>query len=176
MKEELELQLQNDFPFMKQNRVEKEHNTYRRWGCECGDGWNKLIHDLCQAIDDRYAVAGVPIDIVPQQLKEKFATLRFYYAFENDTSGGIVFDFLGDGRSIRLEPENKHDDDHEKKLHHDIAQIVYAFEEKSASVCEWCGEESTAKIRMDMRRKHTLCDECYHTDLKKWEELQKNKH
>lgn len=32
MREELELKLQEDFPFMKQNRVEREHNIYRKWG------------------------------------------------------------------------------------------------------------------------------------------------
>lgn len=32
MREELELKLQEDFPFMQQNRVESEHNIYRKWG------------------------------------------------------------------------------------------------------------------------------------------------
>lgn len=35
MREELELKLQEDFPFMQQNRVESEHNIYRKWGIEC---------------------------------------------------------------------------------------------------------------------------------------------
>lgn len=64
MREELELKLQEDFPFMKQNRVESERNIYRKWGCECSSGWYQLIHDLCQEITDRYAVDEAPVDIV----------------------------------------------------------------------------------------------------------------
>lgn len=52
MKDELELKLQEDFPFMKQNHVNDESNIYRRWGCECSGGWYDLIHDCCQAITD----------------------------------------------------------------------------------------------------------------------------
>ena len=47
MREELELKLQEDFPFKQQNRVESERNIYRKWGCECSSGWYPLIHDLC---------------------------------------------------------------------------------------------------------------------------------
>lgn len=82
MNAQLEQQIQADFPFMKLNKIDGEENLYRRWGCDCDDGWYNLIHDMCQAIADRYAEEGLPIDLIPTQLKEKFATLRFYYSFE----------------------------------------------------------------------------------------------
>lgn len=68
MKEELELKLQEDFPFMKQNRVESQHSIYRKWGCECSGGWFQIIHDLLQDITDKYAEDGISLDIVIEQL------------------------------------------------------------------------------------------------------------
>lgn len=32
MNQQWEVELQQDFPFMKQNNVESERNIYRRWG------------------------------------------------------------------------------------------------------------------------------------------------
>ena len=58
MNEQLEQQIQADFPFMKMNKIDGEENLYRRWGCDCDDGWYELIHDMCQAITDRYAKEG----------------------------------------------------------------------------------------------------------------------
>lgn len=60
MNEQLERQIQADFPFMKMNKIDGEENLYRRWGCDCDDGWYELIHDMCQAITDRYAVSVKP--------------------------------------------------------------------------------------------------------------------
>ena len=125
MREELELKLQEDFPFMKQNRVEREHNIYRKWGCECSSGWYQLIHDLCQEITDRYAVDEAPVDIVIQQIKEKFASLRFYYSYEDVACPIQAFDCLGDGISIRFQPENTSSDEKTKKLRSDIAIMDY---------------------------------------------------
>ena len=34
MKEELEQQLEHDFPFMQKSRVKEERNTYKIFGCE----------------------------------------------------------------------------------------------------------------------------------------------
>ena len=90
MNAQLEQQIQADFPFMKLNKIDGEENLYRRWGCDCDDGWYNLIHDMCQAITDRYAEEGLPIDLIPTQLKEKFATLRFYYSFEGAQYGSAA--------------------------------------------------------------------------------------
>ena len=64
MKEELEQQLEHDFPFMQKSRVKEERNTYKIFGCECGDGWYGLIHELCQSITDRY----VKEEILPENI------------------------------------------------------------------------------------------------------------
>lgn len=165
MREELELKLQEDFPFMQQNRVESEHNIYRKWGIECSSGWYQLLHDLCQEITDRYAVDEAPVDIVIQQIKEKFASLRFYYSYEDVACPIQAIDCLGDGISIRFQSENTSGDEKTKKLRGDIAQIVRRYEEKSKTVCENCGQ--TGNMRMDMPWKRTLCDDCYENYLLK---------
>lgn len=165
MREELELKLQEDFPFMQQNRVESEHNIYRKWGIECSSGWYQLLHDLCQEITDRYAADEAPVDIVIQQIKEKFASLRFYYSYEDASCPIQAFDCLGEGISIRFQPENTSSDEKTKKLRSDIAQIVRSYEEKSKTVCENCGQ--TGNMRMDMPWKRTLCDDCYENYLQK---------
>ena len=74
MRKELELELQEKFPFMRQNKIKGEHNIYIKWGIECSSGWYQLIHDLCLEITNRYAVDEVSVDIVVQQIKEKFAS------------------------------------------------------------------------------------------------------
>lgn len=176
MKEEYELKLQDEFSFMKRDMTIKDRSTirniYQAWGCECSEGWYPLIRELCQAITDRYTQDGIPVDIVVEQIKEKFASLRFYYSFEDTPCALHAIDFLG-GSSLRFEPHNKNDDETKKKLRHDISLIVRAFENKSKTICENCSEEGI--IRMDMPWKRTLCDECYNTYLKKLEERQKRK-
>ena len=136
MNEKLEQQLQADFPFMVTNKVDGEENLYRRYGCDCDDGWYGLIHDMCQAISKRYAEDGLPVDLIPTQLKEKYATLRFYYTFEGAQGGSAAIDLPG-GQNLRLEPENGAPRDERKELlWRDVAQIVRVYEAKSSAVCE----------------------------------------
>lgn len=44
------MKLQADFPFMQRESTSVYGNIYRRWGCECGDGWYALIYELCNEI------------------------------------------------------------------------------------------------------------------------------
>ena len=161
---ELELKLQEEFPFMKQNPIEEEQNLYRRFGCDCGDGWYEILRDCCRKITERYAEAGVQIDFVPAQIKEKFGILRFYYGYEDTPCGIAAFDFLGSGKSIRIELSNESDDEQKVNLRRDIAGIVRAAEERSNHSCEKCGDEGV--LRTDLGWIRTLCDSCYAAHLK----------
>lgn len=159
-----QVQLQEDFPFMKLNPVDDEKNTYRRFGCDCWGGWYPLLRECCEAIVARYAEDGIEaqdIDFVPAQIKEKFGTLRFYYGYKDTPCGIAAFDSLG-GTSLRFEPGNENDDDKTRKLRHDIAQIVRAAEEKSKYTCERCGAPGILRNDSDVgvRRIQTLCDAC----------------
>lgn len=62
------------------------------WGIETGDGWYDIIDALCEALESVYTTGvGVGdefVEIKPQviadQIKEKYGTLRFYYHIEFD--------------------------------------------------------------------------------------------
>ncbi len=69
MKDEFELKLQEGYPFMKQNRVNGERNSYRRFGCECSSGWYNLIHNLCQEITEKYA-EYIEYDLIVDQFNK----------------------------------------------------------------------------------------------------------
>ena len=168
MRNDLELQLQADFPFMAQNRVNEEHNTYKKWGCECSDGWYGLIHDLCESITKIYESEEMPIDIVVLQVKQKFATLRFYYEFDDTPCPIQALDFLGNETSLRLTPDNSIDEK-KQKLRKDIAALVRFYEKKSASICEICGIEGERR-KVTPYYVRTLCERCYNNLLRKAEE------
>lgn len=175
MKDEFELKLQQDFPFMRQNRVEGEANIYRRWGCEMSSGWEGVLREMCQHIVDRYEEDGIAIEDIdwyPIQIKEKFATMRVYGEFPDAKCKIAALDFLNTDTSVRFTPENGAVDEKTKELREDILQIIREAERQSASVCEVCGDDKTATVRMDMRWKRTLCDNCYNNYLRKIEENQ----
>ena len=167
MREELELKLQEEFPFMRQNNVDEEQGLYRRWGCECSAGWYELIRDCCKQIEERYAKDGVEIDFEPAQIKEKFGTLRFYYGYKDSPCGIAAMDFLGSGISIRFDPDGEaiasesDEVSNKRRLREDIAKIVKNAEVRSKTTCEWCGDNHTASLRTNLGgRVVTLCDGC----------------
>lgn len=172
MREDLELKLQEEFPFMRQNHVPEERNLYRSWGCECSSGWYGLIHDCCKEIMEKYEEYGVEIDFVPAQIKEKFGTLRFYYGYEDAPCGIAAFDCIGNGTSIRFAQEAGVDE--RNKLRKEIAEIVRKAEKRSETTCECCGATDTARLRTDLGGVVlTLCNLCCDKYAKKREENQK---
>lgn len=168
MKDEFELKLQEDYTFMKQNRVDGERNSYRRFGCECSGGWYSLIHNLCQEITEKYAEYKLPIDIVVLQIKEKFATLRFYYEYEDTPCALQALDFIGGGTSIRFNPEHS-EEEPKQRLRNEIVEIVRKYEKKSASVCEICGADNAKRRNISTKYYYvkTVCDKCYDEYMRK---------
>ena len=86
MKEELDKQLCEKYPKIFVNRNGDMKETCMYWGLSVGDGWYDLIDTLCENIqsyiDNNSSETRVIPQIVADQVKEKFGTLRFY------TSGG----------------------------------------------------------------------------------------
>ena len=81
--------------FSERNKSMKE--TCMCWGFECDEGWFTLIDNLCQAIQFRIDNPGYNQDgeieiqqVVALQVKEKYGTLRFYFAGGNDEIRGMV--------------------------------------------------------------------------------------
>ena len=158
MKRELEEKLAKEFEFMHRGKNYDEQmvsdgfvaDLYGAYGCEHGDGWYELLRGLCLEITEAYQKHGQPIDIVVNQVKEKFGTLRFYYHFDDNPQSIHAMDFMGTG-SVRFEPGST-------DLHKEIASIVRKYEEKSDCVCEKCGEPGFLRKNLHVA---TLCDSCY---------------
>lgn len=80
-------------------RSEYEKEPIDLWGLECGDGWFNLIDSLCNKIQkhvDRRA-ANIQdatelenIQVVAQQVKEKFGGLRFYVSGGDDITDALI--------------------------------------------------------------------------------------
>ena len=112
-------------------------DNYVAFGCDIGDGWYDLLHGLCEEITAIYIQYGADVDIVVDQVKEKYGGLRFYYHRE-----GILAD---ETANITLNRQ--------------IENIVEQYEERSEHVCEECGNEGI--LRNDLSWISTLCDNCY---------------
>lgn len=153
MRQELQLELQSQFAFMKRDM--SLGNRYQNYGCECGDGWFELIQELCQRITNVYKFEGIDdIDIETLQIKEKFGKLRFYYRHFGDSNTIQAIDFLGVG-SLRLSPPSDEECEYKKK----ISELVHSYEEWSSHICEKCGGRGA--LRTDFVWKKTLCEDCY---------------
>lgn len=160
MKQEFELKIAEEFQFMRRGKTVDEQrkedgrisDLYGAFGCDVDDGWFEVIRGLCCDITAVYRKAGLPVDIVVDQVKEKFGTMRFYYHPKGHDPVIHAFDSLSDGQSIRIIPGVSH-------LHKEVAEIVHRWEKESGNVCEKCG--ATGELRKDLRWVLTLCDSCY---------------
>lgn len=153
MKIELEQKLAEEFPFLRRAEISQEKrigNMFQASGCECGDGWYELLRGLFGEIVSAYEVAGIPVDIVVDQIKEKFGTLRFYYHFEGRESVVNTINFSEQGYLGYTKGE--------APLYGTIEAIVAKWEKKSTVVCEKCGKPG--KLRKDHPWVLTLCDDC----------------
>ena len=109
MIEELELDLVKKDPKILRDYKGDMKVTCMAWGFQCMDGWydllEQLMHDIQNYCDDE------KVQVVVDQIKEKFGTLRFYY-HTGDTT----------------------DDQYDH-----IRDIVKKAETASAKICEKCG-------------------------------------
>jgi hypothetical protein len=94
MREELDNYLCQTYPKMFADRNKPMTETAMCWGFECGDGWFNILNMLCQNIQHHIDWANRESEVVPQvvlqQVKEKFGTLRFYYQGGDDYIRGMV--------------------------------------------------------------------------------------
>ena len=112
MKQELDQQLCEKYPLMFKNRNAPMTETCMCWGFSHGDGWYQIINNLCANIqshidwshksnawdlkwneehpDEQRPVREIVPQVVVDQVKEKFGTLRFYYSGGDDAIDGMV--------------------------------------------------------------------------------------
>jgi len=87
MKPELDKQLTQTFPEIFQPTFMKNHREHplEYFGFECGNGWYKIIYDLCTELMSVPAPAPLAA-----QVKEKYGTLRFYVDQAVDAHHNII--------------------------------------------------------------------------------------
>jgi hypothetical protein len=94
MRDELDKQLCEKYPKIFVNRHGNMRETAMCWGFEHGDGWYNIIDHLCNNIqnyiDWKNQKEEVVTQVVAEQVKEKFGTLRFYYSGGNEYIRGLV--------------------------------------------------------------------------------------
>jgi len=86
------------YPLIFKNRDGSIKETCMAWGFECGSGWFDIIDILCHEIQQHVDwksknLSDEEIDnlqVVADQVKEKFGTLRFYYSGGDDVIEGMV--------------------------------------------------------------------------------------
>lgn len=59
-------------------------------GFECSDGWFNIINILCRNIQSHLNWKKETSQVVVQQVKEKFGSLRFYYDGGDEYVSGLV--------------------------------------------------------------------------------------
>ncbi len=92
---ELDKKICSDFPKMFVNRNADKTQTAMCWGFDCGDGWYDLIYTLCETIQRYIDQNSGPDREIPQvvvdQVKEKFGTLRFYTTGGDRLTRGMIW-------------------------------------------------------------------------------------
>lgn len=98
MSPELDVALCQKYPKIFKNRDGSIMETCMAWGFECGDGWYNIINTLCEKIQhyidwksrDMTEEDKEAFQVVADQVKEKFGTLRFYFHGGDEMIEGMV--------------------------------------------------------------------------------------
>ena len=99
MNVELDKVLCEKYPKIFKNRDGSVMETCMAWGFECDDGWFDVIDILCHEIQNHVDWKSKNIteeeekeslQVVADQVKEKYGTLRFYYHGGDDVIEGLV--------------------------------------------------------------------------------------
>jgi hypothetical protein len=139
MKEELEQKLVEKYPLILKDYRGDCQKTCMAFGIECSDGWYDMLDlamEKIQYVCDMSKRDGRNIQLVADQIKEKFGTLRFYY-----TVDGIYEDT--DIVAERI-----------------LSDIVSQTENISSSICEDCGDRRTARLSSKGGWMRTVCEKC----------------
>jgi hypothetical protein len=90
MNEELDKALVEKFPKIFADRHKSMQETCMCWGFECDSGWYNLIDSLCTCIQHYLDYKPEVTQVVAEQVKEKFGSLRFYYRGGDKYIEGLV--------------------------------------------------------------------------------------
>lgn len=163
MHEDLEMKLVNDFPTIFKFYKGDPRETCMAWGMSCGDGWFDLIYDMCDRVDQLCKTHSKDVEVIADQVKEKFGGLRFYYHVKRKPSLFEKLDswfhrFMGRHRwGIMCNKIENYRKKFYKTIVEEIDDIISEAEMKSYKTCEYCGRAGTRRGGGWVR---VLCDHC----------------
>jgi hypothetical protein len=89
MNKKLEEKLYRKYPALFEQRRLPVSESAMGWGCQCGDGWYRLIDDICDEIRLSVKAKEAP-NIQFTTVKEKFGLLRMYFTPSNEVVHRII--------------------------------------------------------------------------------------
>ena len=104
MNQELELKLVKKYPKILRDYKGDPMQTCMAWGLEADSGWYELL-DKCmeklQYFCDICSKDGREVQVVANQIKEKYSTLRFYVSVygANSIENDIIDDIISEAES-----------------------------------------------------------------------------
>jgi len=146
------------YPIMFKERNLPMNQTCMCWGFNIGRGWQWILANLCEQLEFINKETG--INVVFEQIKEKFGGARFYFRTELDESCGI-----------------KYAQYQEKAVfwRNIISLMINSAEESCDYYCAGCGETKHDMITIG-GWVFDLCEKCLEKDknrregLKAWRE------
>ena len=132
MKEELEKKLFEKYPKIFMDRDKSMQETCMCWGIECPDAWYDMLDRMCRSLQYDTDTNSYP-QVIAEQVKEKFGTLRFYYRTEG-----------GEGN---LEYKDGY-----------ITGTIHTYENMSGDICSDCGINQNISSTKGWIA--YICDEC----------------
>jgi hypothetical protein len=160
MDKKKEQKLLEEFPDIFRDYYEKDiTQSCMPWGICCGNGWYDLLRLLCLEIT--ILSRDKNIQVIADQVKEKFGGLRFYFHIKNPSASKfwwVLREFfykcrLGRQYNFILDLRRKFWRSTEEK----IFDIVMKAEQDSYKICEQCGQPGKTRGGGWVR---TLCEKC----------------
>lgn len=166
MNEELEKKLCEKYPEMFKGTLRPVTESLMCFGCQCADGWYRIIDDVCRYLHTYASANRLPM-IEFTQIKEKYGSLRMYYKYAFAIRYGIIPVLLSHcsefvkrkfGQAVAEKIFGQYA--HRKTLveYADIIDNTIEYAEfMSEHVCEICGSEGCICIN-DNGWYRTLCE------------------
>jgi hypothetical protein len=161
MSPDLDKELCDKYPKIFADRYKSPQESCLAFGIECGDGWYDILDSLCYAVTytystsfevdeedalrlglkknkytDTYFYEVSPPQLIADQVKEKFGTLRFYYHLEFDP---VIIELNQSGKYPDLK---RIMDGYDAYFH----GIVHMAETLSSRTCELSGQKGELHV------------------------------
>jgi len=149
----LEKKLYKKYPKLFRQKDLPMNQTAMCWGLQCGDGWYKLIDQVCKYLQNMINWNNWP-QVEFTTVKEKFGGLRMYWDLKNKTEK----EYKKSRRLKKLFKTFEEYIEHVNWVFRFVDGVISFAEQLSYSICESCGKEG--KNRNIFGWIHTLCDDC----------------